>query len=114
MARDYLDIKNVDEDVQDKVKQKLKFRTGKFVWKVKFNIPLDPRTVNNNNLYVMDSSQVVLPTNIRYNNETNEIEVEPTQSYSSEEEYVLHISTRVKSAGGNKLKNPVQVQFKID
>lgn len=114
MGRDYLDIKNVDASVQDKVKQKLKFRTGKFVWRVKFNIPLDPRTVNNNNLYVMNSLQEVLPTNIRYNNETNEIEVEPTESYSSEEDYVLHISTRVRSAGGNNLKSPVQVQFKID
>lgn len=114
MGRDYLDIKNVDESVQDKVRQKLKFRTGKFVWKVKFNIPLDPRTVNNNNLYVMTTRETILPTNIRYNNETNEIEVEPTDSYSSEEEYVLHISTRVRSAGGNYLKKPVKVQFKID
>lgn len=58
MARDYLDILNVDESVQNKVHQRLKFRTGKFVWKVKFNIPLDPRTVNNNNLYVMTTNDI--------------------------------------------------------
>ena len=114
MARDYLDILNVDESVQNKVHQRLKFRTGKFVWKVKFNIPLDPRTVNNNNLYVMTTNNIPLPTNIRYNSETNEIEVEPTDAYSSEEEYVLNLTTRVRSAGGNYLKNPIKVQFKID
>lgn len=114
MARDYLDIKNVDESVQNKVRQRLKFRTGNFIWRVKFNIPLDPKTVNNNNLYVMTSNDIPLPTRIRYNNETNEIEVEPSEAYSTEEEYVLHISTRVRSAGGNYLKSPVKVQFKID
>jgi len=114
MSRKYLSINNDNESLQDKVHQKLKFRTGKFVWRVKFNTPLDPRTINNNNLYVMTTKKLLLPTKISYNSSTNEIEIEPTGAYSREDEYILHVSTRVRSAGGQYLKEPVQVRFKID
>jgi len=111
---DYLDIKITDETVEKKVKQRLKFRTGHFVWRVKFNIPLDPRSINNNNIYVTDENNNILDTLIRYNETENLIEIEPRKAYSQEKNYFLNVSTRVKSAGGRKLKESVQLQFKID
>ena len=43
---DYLSIEGMTEDLEGKVKQDLKYKTGNFLWKVKFNVPLDPKTVN--------------------------------------------------------------------
>lgn len=40
---DYLSIEGMTEDLEGKVKQDLKYKTGKFLWKVKFNVPLDQK-----------------------------------------------------------------------
>lgn len=110
----YLDIENVSQGMEDKVKQNLKFKTGKFLWKVKFNTPLDPRTVNNINLYVTDMNQNPLSTAIHYDTINNIIEIEPLEAYAQHESYTLNVTTAVKSKGGNNLKTPVRLQFKID
>ena len=47
----FLNFGSIQEDIQGKVKQDLKFKTGKFIWRVRFSAPLDPATVNNKNLY---------------------------------------------------------------
>lgn len=110
----YVDIESVSKGFEDKVTQDLKFRTGKFVWRVKFNTPLDPRTVNNINLFVTTLSQNPLKTNIHYDTLTNTIEIEPLEAYTAQESYILNITTAVRSKGGQKLKAPIRIQFKID
>lgn len=110
----FVDIENVSPGMENKVRQDLKFKTGNFLWKVKFNIPLDSRTVNNINLYVTNTAQVPLKTSIRYDTLTNTIEIEPLEPYVQHESYILNITTAVKSKGGNNLKTPVSLQFKID
>ena len=85
-----------------------------FVWKIKFNVPLDPKTVNNVNLYVTSLNLSPLKTAIRYNSLENEIEIEPMEAYAQNESYILNITTNVKSLNGKPLKEPIQVQFKID
>ena len=100
----YLAFESMTEGLEDKVRQDLKFKTGNFLWKIKFNVPLDPKTVN----------MSPLKTAIRYNSLENEIEVEPLEPYAQDESYVLNITTKVKSLGGKALKQPLQVQFKID
>lgn len=110
----YVDIEAVSAGLEDKVSQSLKFRTGKFVWRVKFNIPLDPRTVNNVNLFVTTLGQSPLRTNIFYDSLNNTIEIEPLEAYAQQESYILNITTAVKSKGGQKLKAPIKLQFKID
>ena len=62
----YLEFESMSEGMEDKVKQNLKFKTGNFVWKIKFNVPLDPKTVNNVNLYVTSLNLAPLKTAIRY------------------------------------------------
>lgn len=111
---EYLEFESVSDEIKDKVKQDLKFKTGNFVWRIKFNIPLDPKTVNNVNLYVTTVNLSPLKTAIRYNSLENEIEVEPLEAYAQDESYILNITTNVTSANGNPLKKPLQVQFKMD
>ena len=97
---DYLSIEGMTEDLEGKVKQDLKYKTGNFLWKVKFNVPLDPKTVNNVNLYVTTENLSPLKTAIRYNSLENIIEIEPLEPYAQDETYILNITTNVTSLSG--------------
>jgi len=109
----FINFESVPDEIAGKVKQNLKFKTGKFIWRVRFTAPLDPASVNNMNLYVTDLSNVPLKTSIHYNPETNEIEIEPLEPYSKDTSYILHISKRVRSVGGQNLKSDISLQFKV-
>ena len=109
----YLTIESVSGEPEDKVKQSLKFKTGKFVWRVKFTAPLDPATINNMNLYVTNLAEQPLKTSIRYDAEENYIEIEPLEAYAKDSTYILNISRNVRSRGGQTLKNDVRVKFKV-
>lgn len=110
----YLAFESMSEGLENKVVQDLKFKTGNFLWKIRFNIPLDPKTVNNVNLYVTTATLAPLRTAIRYNSLENEVEVEPLEPYAQDETYILNITTNVTSLGGKPLKEPLQVKFKFD
>lgn len=113
MATEFISIEAVSGGMQDKVKQTLKFRTGNFVWRVKFSAPLKPATINNRNLYVTSTNQVPLKTYIRYNSIDKYIEIEPLEPYAQNESYILTITKNVMSEGGKHLKEDIQVQFKL-
>ena len=111
MATNYLEIESTS-GLNQTVKQSLRFKTGNFVWRVRFNTALDPQTVNNSNLYVTsDAGQ--LKTNITYDALKNEIEIQPLEPYAKEETYTLHLSKRVRSRGGKPLKENLEVQFRL-
>jgi len=109
----FIDIKSVTGGDNKLVKQDLKFRTGKFVWKVVFNIELNPATVNNENLQVYNSENKPVATKIFYNSAMNTIEIEPREAYSTGEVYTLHVGNRVESKGGQTLKNDISIQFVV-
>lgn len=109
----FLNIESVSDGIQDKVKQSLKFRTGNFVWRIKFSAPLNPATVNNRNLYVTSARQVPLKTYISYDSVNKYIEIEPIEPYMENESYILTITQNVKSQGGKYLNKNVQIQFKL-
>ena len=109
----FISFESIPDDMEGKVKQNLKFKTGKFVWRVKFTAPLDPATINNMNLYVTSTFNTPLKTTIHYNADTNEIEIEPLESYAKDSSYILHISRRVRSVGGQNLKSDISLQFKV-
>lgn len=113
MAQNHIEISDIPANLSNKVKQKLLFKTGNFIWRVKFNIPLDPKTVNNNTMYVTNSENKKLRSYIKYNMEQELIEVEGIEAYATNELYTLHITTQVKSRGGQSLKEPVQLKFKL-
>lgn len=113
MAKPLIEIDEVHPHLTNKVKQDLRFKTGNFVWRVKFNIPLDPKTVNKETMYVTDSQNHRLNTYIRYDRENEQIEVEPLEPYATSEQYSLVITTNVKSRGGQSLPEPVSIKFKL-
>lgn len=113
MVKGLLEIEDIPPQLANKVKQNLKFKTGNFIWKVQFNIPLDPKTVNSETMYVTNSQNQKLRTYIKYDTQKEVIEIEPLEPYSTNEYYSLVITTNVKSKGGQKLANPVNVKFKL-
>jgi len=113
MSSNFIDIEAVSGGSQTIVKQDLKFKTGKFVWRVKFTAPLNPATVNNMNLYVTTLKEAPLKTSIRYDTVNNYIEIEPLEAYSKDESYILNITKNVESKGGQKLKNNIRLRFKV-
>lgn len=113
MAKHLLDIEDIPPSLANKVKQDLKFKTGNFVWRVRFNIPLDPKTVNKDTMYVVNSTDKKLQTSIWYNVKDEQIEIEPLEPYSTNEYYRLIITTNVRSKGGQSLKQPVTIKFKL-
>lgn len=112
MAR-YIKIENASAADKSKIKQDLKYRTGKFIWKVAFNIDLDSQSVNNENVKVTTKSGIPVNTKIRFNSLQKCIEIEPLEAYSENESYILHVSTKVQSKSGKHLANELNVQFKI-
>ncbi|MDO5127170.1 MAG: Ig-like domain-containing protein [Eubacteriales bacterium] len=113
MAKNVLEIEDIPPQLSNKVKQNLKFKTGNFVWKVRFNIPLDPKTVNKETMYVTNSQNQRLQTYIHYDVKNEVIEIEPLEPYATNELYSLIITTDVKSKGGQRLSAPVSVKFKL-
>jgi hypothetical protein len=113
MESNYIEIESVTGGVEKLIKQDMKFKTGNFVWRVKFTAPLNPSTVNNMNLYVTTTNEQPLKTAIRYNAENNYIEIQPLEPYAKNESYILNISKNVESKGGQKLKNNIRLKFKI-
>lgn len=109
----YVDIKSLTGSDPRLVKQDLKFRTGNFVWRVVFNIPLNPDTVNNQNLTVLNAQGKVVSTRISYNSELHTIEIEPTEAYAQGETYTLLVNHNVESRGGQKLKNDISLEFGV-
>lgn len=109
----YVDIRSVSGSDSRLVKQDLKFRTGNFVWKVSFNIPLNPETVNSENLTVLNSQSAPVKTRISYNSEAKTIDIEPLEAYAPGEAYTLLIGKNVESKGGQKLKNEITIEFAL-
>lgn len=113
MGTNYINIEEVSGSSRNLIKQDLKFKTGKFVWRVKFTAPLNPVSVNNMNLYVTTVNETPLKTSIRYDSVNNYIEIEPLEAYAKDESYILNISKKVSSKGGQSLKDDIQLRFKV-
>lgn len=109
----YLDIKSVSGSDSRLVKQELKFRTGKFIWRVIFNIALNPATVTEQNLQVYNNQKKAIDTKITYNPDLHAIEIEPREPYAQGEVYTLHVTQRVESKGGQRLKNDIDIEFAV-
>lgn len=113
MATQYLEIENIPESLEKKVHQTLAFKTGNFVWRVKFSTPLNPATVNATTMYLTNEFGDLVRTNIRYIVANNTIEVSPLEPYTEGLFYHLNITTKVRSKGGQHLKQPIKIKFKL-
>ncbi len=113
MARNFIEIEEVSEGYENRVRQNLSFKTGKFVWRCRFTTALDPTTINSDNLWVESEDGARLATKFSYNDANMEIEVEPLEPYAQDTDYFLNITTKVKSRGGQKLREPVRIKFRL-
>ena len=109
----FIKIEEATPGVENKIKTDFYFHTGKFVWRVKFSTTLDASTVNNSNLFVTNEAGMPIRAEIHYQSSTNEIEIEPLDTYDTKQAYILHITTKVQSLGGQKLKEPIEVKFRL-
>lgn len=113
MDRKFLEIEDVPKGYENRIKQNLSFKTGKFIWRCRFTTALDPSTINSDNLYVVNANRQRIPTKFTYNDADMEIEVEPLEAYAQDTDYFLHITTKVKSRGGQNLKEPLEIKFRL-
>ena len=113
MSRQFIEIEDIPKGYENKVKQNLSFKPGKFVWRCRFTTALDPSTITPENLYVVSESGQRIKTKFTYNDANMEIEVEPIDAYAQNTDYFLHITTKVKSRGGQNLKEPVEIKFRL-
>ncbi len=113
MPKNYIEIEDVPKGYENRVKQNLSFKTGNFIWRCRFTTALDPSTITSDNLYVESADGTRLQTKFTYNDADMEIEVEPLEPYAQNTDYFLNITTKVKSRGGQHLKEPVQIKFRL-
>lgn len=82
-------------------------------WYIKFNITLDPETVSSETMTVTETNGFILETEIYYDLDKNLILIKPTDPYEEGIFYILTITRKVRSQGGNRLKHDIYVVFKI-
>lgn len=113
MSIPYLEIEGSTPGIEHKIKQTLKFKTGNFVWRIRFTTELDPNTINNINMFVTTLNQTPLKTKIHYDTLQGYVEIEPVEPYAQNESYILSITKNVQSKGGQSLKSNLKIQFRI-
>ena len=82
-------------------------------WYIRFNIPLDAESVNENTMEVTDTDGYIMRTDISYQQNDNRIVISPLDSYEEQRYYLLKISKAVRSAKGQNLKTVISILFKL-
>lgn len=113
MQKNFIDIQDVPKGYESRIRQNLSFKTGKFVWRCRFTTALDPSTITSENLFVENETGAKMAAKFTYNDANMEIELEPLEPYAQDTDYFLNITTKVKSRGGQHLKEPIQVKFRL-
>ncbi|MCL2839472.1 MAG: hypothetical protein FWE05_01775 [Defluviitaleaceae bacterium] len=101
-----------------KLKDKIQINLGNgsldsVYWYIRFNIPLDEKSVNENSMEVTDTEGYIMRTDISYQSDANRIVISPLDSYEEERYYLLKISKKVRSAKGQNLKTIISILFKL-
>ncbi len=100
-------------DLTKKIKTNVDTSGDTLYWYLRFNLPLDPQSVGEDTMQVIDLNGYILKTEISYLPGTNVIKILPIDDYEKGCYYVLNISGNVKSEAGNPLKEKVDVLFKL-
>jgi hypothetical protein len=83
-------------------------------WTIKFNMPLDPATINSQNIYVTDDNNQPVATVLSPSPDSAAVAVTPASPYTPGKEYRLFITSGLTSAkGGLPLHPPVVVPFTV-
>lgn len=82
------------------------------IWTIRLNDNVDPSTINNKNIKVLDGTNSEASISVSYNDAEKSITVKPNTNYVPSKTYTLYISNLMSKAGSN-LKNPVKMSFTI-
>ncbi len=99
--------------LKDKVKIDIPSDTGIIYWYIKFNIPLDEKSVSYRTMEVIDTDGYVMRTDISYDSKLNAIVISPLDTYEQNIYYILSISENVRSARGQNLRSKIHIMFKL-
>ena len=102
-----------DPALASKLKVSVIAKNEPVYWYIKFNIILDPLTVSGKSMKVTETNGYILDTEISYDLIKNLIVIKPTDPYEEGIFYILSITRRVRSKGGNRLKRDIYILFKI-
>lgn len=84
------------------------------IWNVKFNGPLDPSTINVNNIMIIDDvSGSTFPIKLDYNQNDYSVTVTPVDKYESGRAYSLIIEG-IHSESGSALKQALKMPFNVE
>lgn len=82
-------------------------------WQIKFSKEADPSTINNENIYVIDSKGNRANIKISYGSD-DILRIAPVGAYTSGETYYLYISKKVSSKDGTSLTNALKYSFTVE
>jgi|GEM_PF-701952 len=82
-------------------------------WQIRFTKEADKNTINNENIYVIDSKGNKVDINISYGSD-NILKISPINNYTSGETYNLYISKKVSSKDGKVLTNELKYVFTVE
>ena len=108
----YIEIQST-KGIKGSFATRMDVNADKIFWNIRFNIPLNPDTVNEENMDVTDVDGYTLTSVISYNTAKHAIIISPREQYKPNSTYVLNVSTNVTSKGNNPLKEEVQVVFQL-
>lgn len=84
--------------------------TPNYSWKIKFNKPIDPNTVNSSKVYIKDEQGNVY-TNINLTVNSDVITLNNTGAFEKNRLYYLYIEQGIKSLDGKNLQQPIKMPF---
>jgi len=82
-------------------------------WYIRFNIPLDEKSVNEKSMEITDTEGYIMRTDISYRSQDSTIIISPLDTYEEQRYYVLKVSKKVRSAKGQNLKSIISILFKL-
>ncbi|MCL2610242.1 MAG: hypothetical protein FWE02_01025 [Defluviitaleaceae bacterium] len=101
-------------DLKDKLTINIESDNSKRVyWYIKFNLQLEMKSITEKSMTVIDMKGNVLKTHCSYDKKKGLIKISPIDSYEENKYYILSISSDIYSYNGKRLKNPINIMFKL-
>jgi hypothetical protein len=106
-------VSTSDPRLRDKLQINLTGDVDAVYWYIRFNIPLDEESVNENSMEVTDTDGYIMRTDISYQATMNRIVISPLDTYEENRYYLLKVSRKVRSAKGQNLRTVISILFKL-
>jgi hypothetical protein len=81
------------------------------VWNIQFTKEVDPKTVTEDNIYILDSKGSKVEVELK--NSGKNLTIKPVKNYNLGETYTLYISKNLSSKSGKLIKQAIKYEFTI-